>query len=72
MTGTSSKPSCRSCDATALPKDVVALNRKLFPAAAKRREFLCLACMAEYLECSEEDLRDKIEEFKAEGCKLFS
>jgi biotin operon repressor len=33
---------------------------------------MCFPCMAEYLECSEDDLREKVEEFKREGCKLFS
>ena len=27
--------------------------------------------LVEYLECGEEELREKVEEFKAEGCKLF-
>jgi len=28
-------------------------------------------CLAEYLGCTVEELLDKIEEFKEEGCKLF-
>ena len=28
-------------------------------------------CLADYLECTVDELLDKIEEFKAEGCKLF-
>ena len=31
----------------------------------------CMECLADYLEVSVEDLQDKIEEFKEEGCKLF-
>lgn len=33
---------------------------------------MCLPCMADYLDVTEEDLLAKIEEFKQEGCKLFS
>ena len=31
----------------------------------------CMDCLAEYLGCTVEELLDKIEEFKEEGCKLF-
>ena len=31
----------------------------------------CLDCLAEYLDVSTQDILDKIEEFKEEGCKLF-
>jgi len=62
---------CQYCD-KALSKDEVGLSRKLFDSESKRGKLTCLACMAEVLEVSEDDLRDKIEEFKAEGCKLFS
>lgn len=30
-----------------------------------------LDCLAEYLDCTVQELLDKIEEFKEEGCKLF-
>ena len=33
--------------------------------------FYCLDCLAEYLDCTVQELLDKIEEFKEEGCKLF-
>ena len=62
---------CRFCD-SALPKDVIALNKKIRDIEVKDGIYRWLTCMAEYLECSEEELVDKIEEFKAEGCKLFS
>jgi hypothetical protein len=32
---------------------------------------MCLPCMADYFETTTEDLEDKIEEFKYEGCGLF-
>ena len=31
----------------------------------------CIECLAEVLEVSTQDILDKIEEFKDEGCKLF-
>ena len=33
--------------------------------------FYCMECLADYLGCTVEELLDKIEEFKEEGCKLF-
>lgn len=34
-------------------------------------EFYCLDCLAEYLEVTPQDILDKIEEFRGEGCRLF-
>ena len=48
---------------------IIALNKKLYNKNVK--QFYCLSCMAENLEVSEEDLLDKIEEFKEAGCVLF-
>ncbi len=63
---------CRYCDKTPLTNDEIGLNKKLFESEAKKGLYMCLHCMADYLDCSEDDLREKIEEFKREGCKLFS
>ena len=38
----------------------------------KATQFYCLDCLADYFEVTTEELLAKIEEFKAEGCKLFS
>lgn len=62
---------CRYCE-VALDRNAIGLNKKLFEEEAKRNLYMCFPCMADYLECSEEDLREKVEEFKREGCKLFS
>lgn len=62
---------CRYCEKK-LDRNAIGLNKKLFEADAKRNLYMCFPCMAEYLECSEDDLREKVEEFKREGCKLFS
>ena len=32
---------------------------------------MCLSCLSNYLEVDEEELLEKAEEFKAEGCTLF-
>ncbi len=62
---------CRYCD-TLLSKDEVGLTRKLLENEAQYGKFTCLKCMAEIFDCTVQDLQDKIEDFKEEGCKLFS
>ena len=52
-----------------LKKDEIALTRKLIDPDAE--EFYCLNCMADYIGCTVEDLKDKIVEFKEQGCTLF-
>ncbi len=52
-----------------ISKNEVGLTKKLINKNAK--DFYCLSCLAEYLEVTEEELKDKIEEFKDEGCTLF-
>lgn len=59
---------CRNCN-TVLDKDTIALNKKLLSVDLK--EFYCLECLADTFDCSVNDLRIKIEEFKEEGCTLF-
>lgn len=60
---------CVACGRQALEKDTVAINKKLLGIDIKN--FYCMECLADYLECSVEDLLDKIEAFKDEGCVLF-
>ncbi len=52
-----------------LSKNEVGLTKKLINKNAK--DYYCIRCLAEYLEVTEEELLDKIEEFKNEGCSLF-
>lgn len=52
-----------------LTKNEIGLTKKLIDRGATR--FYCLACLAEYLEVTEDELLAKIEEFKEEGCTLF-
>ena len=50
---------CSSCRKKPLSKDEVGICKKL-------------DCLASYLDTTVDDLVEKIEEFKEEGCKLFS
>lgn len=61
--------SCYVCGKSNLKKDEIALTKKLIN--RKTKQFYCLACLAEHLEVTEEELVEKIEEFKNEGCTLF-
>ena len=62
---------CKICGRQ-LTKDEQGLNKKILEGDVKNDLWRCLSCMSEYLECEQDELREKIEEFKAEGCKLFS
>ena len=53
-----------------LKKDWIALHRKLLDLNAK--EYYCIVCLADNFSCEVEDLEVKIEEFKEQGCALFS
>lgn len=60
---------CVVCGKKDLDKDTIGINKKLLGEGIVN--FFCLDCLAEYLECTVDELLDKIEEFKAEDCKLF-
>lgn len=64
------KHSCRFCGKENLTKNEIGINKKLL--GENITSFFCMDCLAEYLDCDEQQLLDKIEEFKNEGCKLFS
>lgn len=61
---------CISCGKESLTKNEIGINKKLL--GENIENFYCLECLAEYLDVSTQDILDKIEEFKEEGCKLFS
>lgn len=61
---------CVMCGNTDLEKDTIGINKKLL--GLDIQNFYCMDCLAEYLECSVDELLDKIEEFKEEGCTLFA
>ncbi|MBR0281845.1 MAG: hypothetical protein IJQ81_09660 [Oscillibacter sp.] len=52
-----------------LKKDEIALTRKLVDMDAE--EFYCMDCLSEFIGCSVQDLKEKIQEFKEQGCTLF-
>ena len=59
---------CRLCEGD-VDKTARALCQKLLDRDAKK--FFCLACLADFLDTTEDELREKAEEFKNEGCELF-
>ena len=61
--------SCISCGKETLSRDEIAICNKLL--GENTENFYCLDCLADYLAVSVDDIQSKIEEFKAEGCKLF-
>lgn len=63
------KNNCVVCGKEHLNKDTIGINKKLL--GEDIENFYCLDCLAEYLGCTVDELLDKIEEFKEEGCKLF-
>lgn len=59
---------CEVCDSI-LTKEEIALNKKLI--SKNTKQFMCLDCLAKFLDTSVDCLKEKIEEFKEEGCTLF-
>ena len=59
---------CYLCE-NKLDKDAIGLNKKLLDKNLSR--FLCIDCLAAHLDVSVEDLKEKISEFKDQGCTLF-
>ena len=64
------KVKCVACGRTDLDKDTIGINKKLL--GENVSTYYCMDCLADYLGCEVQDILDKIEEFKEEGCKLFS
>lgn len=60
---------CYVCGKSQLTKDEIGLTKKIID--KKASSFYCLDCLADYLEVTTDELLDKIEEFKNEGCTLF-
>ncbi|OUN41570.1 hypothetical protein B5G26_11005 [Anaerotignum lactatifermentans] len=63
------KVDCVICGKEYLEKNTIGINKKLLGESID--SFYCMDCLAEYLGCTVQELLDKIEEFKEEGCKLF-
>ncbi len=60
---------CISCGKKFLSKNEIGINQKLL--GSQVEQYYCLDCLADYLEVEPQDILDKIEEFRSEGCKLF-
>jgi len=60
---------CISCGKESISKDEIGINKKLLGESIDN--YYCIDCLADYLGCSVDELLDKIEEFKEEGCTLF-
>ncbi len=60
---------CIICGQKGLSKNAVGINKKLLGEDIDNIDRI--DCLAEYLGCTVEELLEKIEEFKEEGCKLF-
>ena len=61
--------SCIACGKRPLSKNEIGINKKLL--GLKSKDFYCLECLADFLEVETQDILEKIEEFKNDGCKLF-
>ena len=55
------KPLCR---------DEIAVTKKLISRGAT--SFLCVACLADHFEVKPQDIRERIDHFRATGCTLFA
>ena len=60
---------CVSCGKKKKKKNEVGITKKLL--GENTQVYYCLDCLAEYLDVTVQDIEDKIEEFKEQGCKLF-
>lgn len=59
---------CCVCEAI-LNKNEIGLNKKLI--GVHIRKNFCLNCLAVHLDATTDELLEKIEDFKNEGCTLF-
>ena len=62
--------SCAGCGKTPLDKDEIGITKKLL--GKNVQTLYCLPCLALFLEVEEQDILDKSEVFKEEGCRLFN
>jgi len=65
---------CRECEQEIVngilsAKETINLNKKLLGRIITC--FFCEICLADYLEITKEELSDKVEQFKEQGCALF-
>ena len=63
------KVDCYICGKHDLTLNDIGLNKKLI--STNITKYHCLECLAEYLDISVEDLRERIQDFRDAGCPLF-
>ena len=63
------RTNCVICGQEDLNRDTIGINKKLLGIEIKN--IYCMNCLADYLGCTVQELLDKIEEFKEQGCTLF-
>ena len=59
---------CKQCGKP-LSRDEIGLHKKMVNRGAT--EYFCLHCLAAYFGASEDLLKEKIEQFRKDGCTLF-
>ena len=62
------KKYCNICDAD-LAKNDIGLSKKMLGRDTKR--LFCMHCLANFLDITLDELFEKIEDFKMQGCELF-
>ena len=60
---------CVACGKKPSETDPIGINKKM--SGNDITNFYCMDCLADYLGCTVDELLEKIEEFKEEGCTLF-
>lgn len=60
---------CTSCRKKPLSRDEIGASKKLL--GINTPELYCIDCLAAYLDVTPEDIEDKIQMFKEDGCELF-
>lgn len=60
---------CYNCGKENLTYNEIGICKKLL--GRNIEKFFCLDCLAEYLEVSAEELQNRIEMFRDQGCTLF-
>ena len=63
------KGRCFACGKAQLTSNEAGLCKKMLGRSI--RSLYCIECLADYLELSVDELLDKVEEFKEQGCVLF-
>ncbi len=60
---------CYDCNKKALTKNEIGLTKKLLD--MDTHIFYCIDCLAEQLEVDTDFLRERVRDFKSQGCALF-